>query len=202
VYLQEAFTTQDKLNADGSETDADDKRSVHIGLIENDHAHNCQRMIGAMRLIVKQTPQDDSLPIEHHFPEVFEDAPAPPLSAEVSRLICRHEDIRLQTFCKWPLFTAGLTYANTHSLGPIYGVVTERLRRVLQHIGVPVTSLAEPRYIRSINATKLPVIVNTDGLQESINSDMTRAEVFSELQKIITKNFVYIAHDTLPATRR
>ena len=192
VYLREQFTTEDKLNPDGSESDSDDRRSVHIGLIENDRRHNRQRMIGAMRLIVKQSAEDDPLPIEHHFPVPFDDAPAPPLSAEVSRLICEHEDVAVQSRFKWPLFTAGLAYTSANTLGPIYGVVTERLRRLLCRVGVPVTALAEQQYLSEMNSTKLPVIVDTAGLQESIKSDTTRARVFSDLQGTLIKDFVYI----------
>ena len=119
MYLREQFTTADKLNPDGSESDYDDSRSVHIGLIENDRVGGRQRMIGAMRLIIKQSADDDPLPIEHHFPMPFDEAPAPALSAEVSRLICEHEEVAVQARFKWPLFTAGFAYTK-HTLWPRY----------------------------------------------------------------------------------
>jgi N-acyl-L-homoserine lactone synthetase len=198
VYLEEHFTTDDRLNPDGSETDPDDCRSIHFGVIENDRSNERHRMIGTMRLIAKSDAADAPLPVEHHFPEIFKDAPAPPLSAEVSRLICVHEHATLQNFCKWPLFTAALTYTTAHNLAPIYAVVTERFRRILRHFGVPLSAIAEPRYIPEINATKQPTVVDTGALRASITRDDTRTRVFSDLQEAIATRFVYLLPQDLP----
>ena len=54
------------------------------------------------------------------------------------------------------------------------------------------TALAEPQYLAEINSLKLPVIVDTAGLQQSITSDTTRARVFSDLQGTLIRDFVYI----------
>jgi N-acyl-L-homoserine lactone synthetase len=199
VYLQERYTTEAFLQPDFSESDADDERSVHFGLLENAAISRPKRMIGGMRLIVKRTSEDRPLPIEHHFPEILGRTPVGPHSVEVSRLICRHENPSLQSYGMLPLFAAGLTHTNANALGPVYGVVTKRLKRVLSHIGVSAVQLGEAKYIPEINSDKLPILVDTPGLERSITNHATWADIFTKLHEALGHSFIFI--DRAPARR-
>ncbi|HWB38885.1 MAG TPA: hypothetical protein VG604_01470, partial [Candidatus Saccharimonadales bacterium] len=156
VYaLQKKYMPIEDLNEDGTETDADDARSVHFALIEN--AIESPRVVGAMRLIIKSREYPQALPIEDHYPEAFPEGPAPFLSTEVSRLIARHEDAKIQRTMKWPLFTASVAHIVEHDLGPVFGAVEEDLEQSLMRAGVPVVDLARPKFVEEFNASKMPI---------------------------------------------
>lgn len=174
------------LNENGTETDVDDSRSVHFAVIEN--AMNNTRVVGAMRLIVKSKLEDAPLPIEEHYPSAFEDGPAPLLSTEVSRLICRHENPKIQGKLKWPLFTAGVTYVMEHQLGPVFGAVEKEFEKSLGMAGVPVTPLGEAIYVPEFNATKLPIRVDVFGLSQKIEGE--HRELRDAMQSL-SRDFVY-----------
>ena len=174
------------LHADGTETDVDDSRSVHFAVIENIMEN--QRVIGAMRLIIKSKKYDSILPIEEHYPDAFKDGPVPILSTEVSRLICRHENTRTQRDLKWPLFSAGVTYVTKEGLGHVYGAVEAQFQKGLGMAGVPVTPLGEPIYVPEYNATKLPIRVDVTNLTKKIVGD--HPHLFGAMQSA-EKHFVY-----------
>lgn len=187
VYArQKNYMPLDELNADGTETDADDPRSVHFAVIEN--TLNNKRVVGAMRLIIKSKQYDSILPIEDHYPDAFKDGPAPILSTEVSRLICRHENIKAQRDLKWPLFSAGVTYVTKEGLGPVFGAVEAQFERSLGMAGVPVTALGAPIYVPEFNATKLPIRVDVSNLSKKIEGD--HPYLFDAMRSV-EKHFVY-----------
>lgn len=193
VYaLQEHYMPVDDLKEDGGEVDMDDARSVHFALIEN--AVRNQRVVGAMRLIVKSHDNPAMLPIEEHYPEVFQDASAPYRSTEVSRLIGRHEDKRIQAGLKWPLFTAGVTYIMDHQLGPVFGVVKDHLARSLNGVGVPVTRLGEAKFVPEFNAHKLPLRIDVGGLAETLEDNDPN---LLDAMQVVENKFVYSG--TMPA---
>jgi N-acyl-L-homoserine lactone synthetase len=192
VYAkQQHFMPEDDLNADGTEADPDDARSVHFAVIEN--AIRSPRVVGGMRLIIKsrqdQNPQlfaeqditdlgvstEAPLPIEGHYPEAFVDDPAPLPSTESSRLISRHEVSKLQKSVKWMLFTAGVSYIMSHDLGPAYGAVEPFLSRALRIEGMPTTEIGEAKFVPEFNATKLPIRIDVMGLAQKIEGEQPGA---------------------------
>jgi N-acyl-L-homoserine lactone synthetase len=187
VYAREKrYMPIGDLNHDGTETDPDDLRSIHFVLLEN--APGGARVVGTMRLIIKGSGDVDPLPIERHYPESFPVSGAPAFSAEVSRLICRHEHPRVQTRLKWPLFSAGVTYLLERGLGPVYGAVDEHLNLGLQRDGVPVTALGAARYVPEYNAVKAPIRIDLDGLARRIDS--TERELVDAMH-VLDNAFVY-----------
>jgi N-acyl-L-homoserine lactone synthetase len=187
VYArQKAYMSEEELNSDGTETDVDDSRSVHFAVIEN--AMNNPRVVAAMRLIVKSPQDARPLPIEEHYPEAFVEGEAGMYSTEVSRLIARHENPKVQGKLKWPLFAAGVSYIVDHQLGPVFGAVEESLEQGLQTAGVPVSSIGEPKFVEEFNATKLPIRIDIPGLSQRLEED--KPDLLDAMQAL-TKGFVY-----------
>lgn len=187
VYArQKNYMPLDNLNPDGTETDIDDARSIHFAVVEN--AITDTRVVGAMRLIVKSGVQSTPLPIEEHYPEAFADGPAPLLSTEVSRLICRHENPKIQNKLKWLPFAAGVTYIVENQLGPVFGAVEQNLEQSLQLAGVPVSTIGTPKYVPEFNATKLPIRIDIPGLAQRLEGD--RPELLKAMH-VLNRDFVY-----------
>src|ERR1035437_5130247 len=180
-YLEKKFISTGDLNEDGTESDADDLRSVHFTVVENTGSET--QIVRAMRLIIKSSLDDSPLPVEHHYPEAFP-TPATLGSVEDSRLIAKHKSLTLL------LFAAGVVYVRHHNLGPVYGVIEPKYAAVLNRQGVPVTLLGEPKYIPEINATKLPIRVDVNGLEHTIQVS-SNATMFSRMRDTLGSNFAY-----------
>ncbi len=170
VYAyQTGMISEEHIEADGTERDVDDARSTHFAVIENKGAQN--RVIGAMRLIIKSRENPALLPIEHFFSETFAHSPAPLGSVEFSRYICRHEDPRIQRFLKWPLYAATTSYIAQQNLGPSYGVVEEFLEKDFQRSGVPVVRVSEPKFVPKYNGLNLAVLIDTATVARRLGVD-------------------------------
>ncbi len=165
TYLDRGYVKSEALDDRGTELDADDDRSAHFVVLERLGSSQDARVVGTMRLVVKQdkTP----LPLERMCPDAFTAGPAPSKSTEVSRWICRHEDRRLQQLLKWPLFLSGLGYIEMNRLGPVYGLLREDLANSLTMQGVPTRAIAPSRFVEEINATKQPFLVDLVGVRQS-----------------------------------
>lgn len=188
VYARERhYMSVDGLNADGTETDGDDPRSVHFGLYEN--AATSVRAVGSMRLIIKEEGDARPLPIEQHYGSLFETQPAPAGSVEVSRLISRHESPDVQRNLKWPLFAASVSYIVDNGLGAVFGAVEEELEDRLRKDGVPVTALAEPHFVPEFNSAKLPIRVDIAGLGAKLQGD---TPTLFEASRRVEREFVYL----------
>ncbi len=169
VYAEQTgMLGPEHVREDGTETDGDDSRSVHFGVIEN--GVRGQRLIGSMRLIIKSTKEDRPLPIEDYFPDTFSEGAAPIGSTEVSRFICRHESSAVQALAKWQLYSKTLAYGITHQLGPVYAVVEPGLERRLTADGVPNVRLAEPKLVPEYNADNLAIVIDTHGLGQVLEA--------------------------------
>lgn len=169
VYAHEMhYMPVDDLNEDGTESDADDARSVHFSVFEN--RDGAVRAVGGMRLILKSAELPQLLPIEKHYPEAFIDRPASLTSVEVSRLIGRHEAVRTQSLIKWPLFLAGVAWALEHDFPHAYGVVERSLERRLLVDGVPVSDLAPEKFVPEFNTVKRPIRVDVPNLRSRMSS--------------------------------
>jgi hypothetical protein len=187
VYArQKHFIPLYDLSSDGAETDTDDERSVHLAIIEN--AATSTRFVGAMRLIIKSPEQSNLLPIEYHYPEAFPSRPAPIFSAEVSRLICRHENKQVQTKLKWLLFSAGISCGSSRGLGPAFGAIDERLSYLLSADGVPIRMIAKAKFVPSFNATKAPFRIDLERLNQKIEDDSPK---LLKSMQVLNSEFVY-----------
>lgn len=182
VYSEKGWLKEGDINQDGLETDLDDDRSVHFVVAENIGRAGLAKIIGNMRLIVKE--DFTKLPIEEFYPDIFRD-PAPASSVEVSRLISRHSNIRTQAALKWPMFYSSLNYVEKNKLGPVYGVVEESLTKSLSLQGVPVEALAAPKYISDINANKQPITIGVSEFNQKFSIPGGMGECFGYDEDII-----------------
>lgn len=172
VYHEKGFVALSDL--DGPDTraeipDYDDMRSAHFVILERTLAPSKARLVGNMRLDIKGK-NDNRLPIETYFPEVFEAEEARERSAEVTRLVLRHENAAMQSVLKWTLFLAGLRFVDERGLGPVFGVVEEKFASSLTTQQVPIKALAEKKYIADINAEKQPIEIDVPRLREVMGS--------------------------------
>jgi len=161
-----------QVKADGTETDEDDARSVHFAIVENAtdaELQRVQRVVGSLRLILKDDKNPQALPVEEFFAEQFTRNPAPVPSTEASRFICRHEDIRTQNWLKWPLFQGAVAYIMAHGIGETYGVVEPPVEASLQKSGLKITRVADPVYIEEYAAKNLAFEVDTRDLARTLN---------------------------------
>lgn len=164
VYARQTrMISTDLLNRDGSEYDRDDSRSAHFGVIEN--SIDGQRVVGAMRLIIKAPRDPRELPIEQFFPEAFDPSePAPLLSIEVSRYIARHEVRAIERLLTNPMLTASLAHVISHDLGPTYAVVESLTRRRLIGQGIPVRDIAPQKFVKEYADKNLAIHIDTEQL--------------------------------------
>ncbi|HSX42873.1 MAG TPA: hypothetical protein VLF59_02190 [Candidatus Saccharimonadales bacterium] len=185
VYArQQRYMSEDELQADGTEWDKDDSRSVHFAAFEN--TGEDVRAIGSMRLVVKanriarapmfdelmrkitgyslpsphEIGTEEPLPIETHYPDAFPNGPAPRPSVEASRLISRHEDNRTQRTVNWMLLGGVASYILAKELGDCYGVVKPSLSRSFRIGGMPATELGEAEFIPEYNSSKMPIQID------------------------------------------
>ena len=187
VYAHEMhYMPVEHLNADGTESDADDERSVHFAVFEN--SDGMVRAVGGMRLILKSVERPGPLPIERHYPEAFVDAPASLTSVEVSRLIGRHEEVRTQSLIKWPLFLAGVAWVLEHGFPDAYGVVERSLERRLRTDGVPVSELAGEKFVPEFNTINRPIRVDVPSLGARMSS--VHPHLFDSM-RTVKHRFVY-----------
>lgn len=156
------------LARDWIEIDADDERSIHFGLYEN--IGSSVHAIGAMRLIIKTQGYSQPLPVERRHPEAFVDVPSPLPSAEVSLLICRHEDDRVQKHIAGLLVVAGLSYALERGITAVFGTVETGLAQRLRTEGALVVALSEPRFVRELNTVNTPIRIDAVDLLRHIRT--------------------------------
>ena len=169
TYLASGFVELSQLDEAGTELDSDDQRAAHFVLLERcDDTPHLARVVGNMRLVVKD--ERGPLPVEVFLPDLFVNERLPLDSVETSRLIASHEDPRIQRLMAWPLFVAGYECVSRLSLGPVYGLVSPALVRVLQKRKVPVVPIWEATHIPAINATKQPVILDLQVFGDLIKS--------------------------------
>jgi N-acyl-L-homoserine lactone synthetase len=181
------------LDENGTDRDANDARSVHFAVIEN--GISSPRVVASMRLIIKSKEESGPLPIEEFFPEAF-DEPAPLMSNEVSRYICRHEDQTTQNELKWPLYTAALTYIIGHQLTPTYGVVEEPLEKSLENNKVPVSRIADPKYLEEYAALNLGLKIDTDRLAQQMGLTIKAIESIKHNEG----NYIYLGEREVEET--
>lgn len=168
IYLDKGFVRSDELDDKGTELDQNDSRSTHFVMLERTAVASMARVVGNMRLVVKSQENPGPLPVEGYYPELFQENPISIGGVEVSRLIAGHEDPDVQNSLKWPLFIAGQKYIEHNKLGPVYGLISPALTRLLRSQHIPVSAITSEKYIEEINATKQPILVNMSVLKKVI----------------------------------
>ena len=170
TYLSSGFIRSDELDDNGTELDQNDSRSAHFVVLERTATDSEARVVGNMRIVTKSLESPYPLPVEDYYPELFLNSPISINSVEVSRLIARHEDPRMQSLLMWPLLIAGQKYGEHNKLGPAYGLLSPALTRRLRMQRIPVSAIADGKYIEAINATKQPVSINLPLLKRVISA--------------------------------
>ena len=159
VYaIQNDYISRELIRDDGTERDEDDSRSVHFGVLEDQS--DGQKVVAALRLILKNDLFTKPLPIENYFSIAFANEPVPLNNFELSRYICKHENKAIQLHLMWPLLSAGMSYAIRHNMENSYAVLEPFLERVMKARGIPVNRLAEPEFVSKYNSTNIPVNFN------------------------------------------
>jgi hypothetical protein len=149
------------LSDDGLDRDEDDSRSVTFAIFEN--APEGVRIVGVARAIIKgAVGVDRPLPVEDFCPELFAEHPLPAGSAEVSRVIARHERVAMQELIQWHLFAIISSYFTTHGLGRAFAIIEPWLERHLAGM-LSIWSIGEPRYIEHYLDYNLPVEFDQPG---------------------------------------
>ena len=170
TYLDSGFIKFEDLDDNGTELDQNDySRSVHFIMFERTAIASMARVVGNMRLIIKNQGNSAPLPVECYCPDAFSGNPISIGGVEVSRLIARHENARIQRSLKWPLFVAGQKYVENNQLGPVYGLLSPALTKSLRAQHIPVSAIADELYIKEINAKKQPVSINLPALKKLVD---------------------------------
>ncbi|MCK9641563.1 MAG: GNAT family N-acetyltransferase [Prolixibacteraceae bacterium] len=173
VYIDEMhFLTPDCRDANGCERDQDDDRSVAFATVERSPEDGVTRVIGTSRLIKKRS-DDEKLPVEELFPEVFEDGPAEVGALEVSRFISRHEDKATQHLVALALIRSMTQYAVNNENLTAYFVIERPFYRLLQRTGLPMEVLSEPRILPKYGNTKnMAVRITPKDIIEQVDNDI------------------------------
>ncbi|MEU7530730.1 hypothetical protein AB0A74_33715 [Saccharothrix sp. NPDC042600] len=175
VYIDEqGFLPSDARDGAGGEHDADDARSVHFGVVER-AGPGLARLIAVVRLILRERP-GDTLPVEHHFPEAFTGAPAATRSCEVSRLISRHEDKRVQGAAFGWLMRTAAAWARRHHYRRAYALVEEWLARHCRVLGIPHERLTDAKHIPHYATANLVLALDPDAVGRTSGTSDLRGD--------------------------
>lgn len=178
VYAhQTGMISVERVRDDGTETDEDDVRSVHMAVVENMGSH--ARVVGSMRIIEKSLTNPEELPIHDFFGKVLDRSGLVEVvensnvqATEISRYICRHEDRKVQRTIKWPLFKLAVGHIMaTADKAPTYAVVEEFLERDLRINGVSLDRIAEPKFVPEYNDANLAVKIDVPDLAVKLGID-------------------------------
>lgn len=168
VYVDELkFLTKDALDDEGREIDLDDRRSVNFAVIDKTK----ERIVGSGRLIHKET-ETPVLPIEHYFPELFENTPISIGSVEISRFIARHDDEMTQHKIALSIIRAMTFYSLENKVEEAYCIIEKPLLEMLKFIGIPLELLAEkPKDIVEYGGVLYPVRIRVNEVLGSVKND-------------------------------
>ena len=148
VYIDEMkFLPETARKPDGGEDDADDLRSVQFGVYENMNTGGDARLVGTSRLILKRD-EEDLLPVEQLYPEVFTDTPAELGSVETSRVIARHEDKRTTRKCiSLALIRAMAAWSMREDRKPVYAVIDASVKKMYDRMEFPYAIMSDLKYV-------------------------------------------------------
>lgn len=164
VYIDQTKMLNGNIRKiDNTESDEEDKRSMHFVILEN-YGEGRVAVIASMRLIIKSSEGDAPLPIEKFFPGSFVE-PAPPNCTEVSRLIACHNNSRVKRTATFSVMSAGVAYAVKTKLAPVFGIVEPLLEAYLHRTGFPIKRIAEPTIIGAYNDENLGIEIDKFGFR-------------------------------------
>jgi N-acyl-L-homoserine lactone synthetase len=174
VYVEDMkFLTRSALDSYGYETDNDDDRSVHFAVAEQSIDGSEARITGTSRMILKRD-DNDYLPIEKSFPEIFNKNPAPNGCLEVSRFIARHEERYLQHVVNLSLIRAMTHYSLNRDTPKVYFVIEQELWDLLDYIGLPMTQLSDLKLIEGYGDTfNMAVEIDPRRIIDAVRTDKT-----------------------------
>lgn len=165
VYVdQTGQLSEADLREDGTDCDADDARSVTFGVCENWGEQT--RLIGVVRLILRGAHA--LLPVEDFCPDVFAAAPASAASAEVSRMIARHESVVVQELVQWHLFAMLLAYMSNHGTDRCFAIIEPWLERVLKGM-IAIDRIGEERFVEHYLDVNLPIEIDLPATIDVVN---------------------------------
>lgn len=172
VYISQADILDESYRLpDGTESDTDDERSVHIVAIENRLSHIA--VVGSMRVIQKTPEFSEQLPFEHSF-----DEDELPIGAdEISRYINRHDDRRAAAEIRSGLFLTALAVITMRELSPTVAIVEQELESRLQAGGVPLERVADPKEIEKYNSTNIGIRIDTKAFTEQFGGISAMASI-------------------------
>jgi N-acyl-L-homoserine lactone synthetase len=190
--VMECYTAMAKLRADvyvdqmgylgpeqkdtlGRELDDYDSKSIHFGAIENVmcEEESYARVIGSGRLIMKKT-EDEPLPIENKYPEIFSGSPIAVGAAEVSRFISRHDSEPVQHMIALAIIRIMSLYSIKNGINADYFEVEKPLLRLLSIIGLPLEQLGNPKQVVEPGGirTLYPIVVDPNLILPSLAHDL------------------------------
>ena len=167
VYVHELeFLPEEVLDDSGRELDEDDGRSINFAVVEKAN----EKVVGSGRIIMKDT-ETPVLPIEHYFPELFEENPIKIGSAEISRFIAKHEDKLTQHKISLSVIRA-MTYGLLNNgVEEAYCIIEKPLVDMLSYIGIPMEVLAEPKDVPEYGGTLYPIKIAANEILSSVKTD-------------------------------
>lgn len=137
--------------------DDHDKHSEHIAIIKNVRG-SMPRIIATGRSIIKLS-QDELLPVEKAYPDVFAPNPAPVRSNEVSRLISDSRNKPERALASMAVQRAITASCVRHDYGPTYAMIEEYLANRLNVTHFPHDVITDfrpiPEYADTQNAVML-----------------------------------------------
>lgn len=167
VYVdQTGQLAADDLQADGTDRDADDARSITFAVFEN--REGGARVIGVARLIVRGIARP--LPVEEFCPEVFASGELDTHCVEVSRVIARHESAALQGLVQTHLFAQMLAYLSDHRLGRTFAILEPWLERHVKGVLV-IARIGEVRYVEHYLDENVPIEVDVAASVDRVNAN-------------------------------
>lgn len=158
VYVDKTrILDSNQKRPDGTEVDNDDERSTHIVAFEN--KIGSVAIVGCMRLPEKTDQENQPLPIELFFPELFPDG-LPTGSKEASRFIVSYENLAIRSMIKRRVLMSAVAYTSLDKENPVYAVVEDNLKRDLISIGVPLETLGPAKMIEKYHSVNFPIKID------------------------------------------
>ena len=159
VYIdQMQYLGEEARNEDGTESDEDDMRSIQFAAFEKVD-DTTVRTIASGRMILKVS-EDQPLPIEKYFPEVFDPGIPTVGSIEISRFISRHPNKLTQHIASLAIIRAMAFASSAMEVPTDYCIIERPLLDMLNFIGLPVVELGEAKDIPEQNGVLYPVDIN------------------------------------------
>lgn len=170
VYIdQTGYLKSGVKRQDGTELDNDDERSTHFVVLEN--LIGRAAVFACMRIIEKTTKNDQPLPIEKFFPEIFIN-PAELNTVEVSRFIVRHSEARYARTFYRDLIVAGMAHTIDNNLGPVFSVVEPEFEKYLKLMRLPSSRLTGLKYLPEYNTSNIGIEADKEGLSRRLGKEV------------------------------